>query len=59
MGLKRAGVNGPRYRALERVFRELRAGGKPDFDESTPELEALEAWLNAETKRGIAGFVRT
>lgn len=58
VGLKRAGVNGPRYRALEQVFRELRGGGKPAFDATTPELEALRIWLDAETKRGLAGFVR-
>ena len=58
VGLKRAGVNGARYRALERAFRALRAGGDPEFGEATPELEHLEAWLNAESKRGLAGFVR-
>lgn len=58
IGLKRAGVNGARYRALEHAFRTLRAGGKPDFGEMTPELELLEAWLNAESKRGLSGFVR-
>ena len=59
VGLKRAGVSGARYRALEQAFRALRGGGKPDFSESTPELEQLEAWLNAESKRGLTGFVRT
>lgn len=58
VGLKRAGVNGARYRALEQAFRALRDGGKPDFGEATPELERLAAWLNAESKRGLAGFVR-
>jgi len=48
-----------RYRALKEAFRALRGGGKPDFGESTPELEQLEAWLNAESKRGLAGFVRS
>ena len=59
VGLKRAGVNGPRYRVLEQAFRELRAGGKPDFSEATPELEQLEEWLGGESKRGLAGFVRS
>lgn len=58
VGLKRAGVNGPRYRALEQAFRDLRAGGKPDFSAATPELVRLEEWLAAESKRGLAGFVR-
>jgi UDP-N-acetylglucosamine acyltransferase len=58
VGLKRAGVNGPRYRALEKAFRELRDGSKPDLSEATPELELLETWLAADSKRGLAGFVR-
>ena len=58
VGLKRAGVNGPRYRALEKAFRALREGAKPDFSDSTPELELLEKWLTAKSKRGLAGFIR-
>lgn len=58
VGLKRAGVKGPRYRALEQAFRALRAGAKPDLKEATPELELLEQWLAAESKRGLAGFIR-
>ena len=57
VGLRRAGVGGPRYRALEAAFRALRAGSKPQFGESTPELEVLRTWLAAESKRGLAGFV--
>ncbi len=59
VGLKRAGVNGPRYRALEQAFRALRAGSKPDLNEATPELELLAEWLAADSKRGLAGFIRT
>ncbi len=45
VGLKRAGVNGPRYRVLEQAFRALRAGSKPDLGEATPELKLLqEPW---------------
>ncbi len=58
VGLKRVGVRGPRYRALEEAFRALRAGAKPDFGEATPELKLLEEWLAAQSKRGLAGFVR-
>ncbi len=58
VGLKRAGVIGPRYRALEQAFRALRAGSKPDFGEATPELKLLEEWLAAKSKRGLAGFIR-
>jgi UDP-N-acetylglucosamine acyltransferase len=58
VGLKRAGVIGPRYRALEQAFRALRAGAEPDFGEATPELKLLEEWLAAKSKRGLAGFIR-
>ncbi len=58
VGLKRAGVRGPRYRALEQAFRALRAGARPDLGDATPELKLLEEWLAAESKRGLAGFVR-
>ena len=58
VGLKRAGVNGARYRALEVAFRALRSGDKPDFTPATPELELLETWLAAASKRGLAGFIR-
>lgn len=59
VGLKRAGVKGPRYRVLEQAFRELRAGSKPDFDEETPELQLLKEWLEAKSKRGVAGYIRS
>jgi UDP-N-acetylglucosamine acyltransferase len=59
IGLKRAGVSGPRYRALERAFRALREGAAPDFSESTEELLRLEEWLAHASKRGLAGFVRS
>jgi UDP-N-acetylglucosamine acyltransferase len=58
VGLKRAGVNGARYRALEAAFRALRSGENPDLTPDTPELELLETWLAAESKRGLAGFIR-
>ena len=58
VGLKRAGVIGPRYRALEQAFRALRAGTEPDLGEATPELKLLEEWLAAKSKRGLAGFIR-
>ncbi len=43
VGLKRAGVTGERYRALERAFRVLRAGSEPDLDETTSELQLLKS----------------
>jgi len=59
VGLKRAGVKGPRYRVLERAFRALRAGAEPDLSEATEELAVLGAWLAAGSKRGLAGFIRS
>lgn len=59
VGLRRLGVKGQRYQALEQVFRALRAGSKPDIDESTPELKLLKEWLAADSKRGLAGFARS
>jgi UDP-N-acetylglucosamine acyltransferase len=58
VGLKRAGVHGPRYRVLEQAFRALRAGSELDLGEATPELKLLEEWLAAKSKRGLAGFTR-
>ena len=58
IGLKRAGIVGARYRALEAAFRALRAGAQPELDDSTPELEVLGRWLAVSSKRGLAGFVR-
>jgi UDP-N-acetylglucosamine acyltransferase len=58
VGLRRAGVKGQRYRALEQAFRTLRVGSKPDFDEPTAELKLLQKWLAADSKRGLAGFFR-
>ena len=59
VGLKRAGVKGPRYRALEKAFRALREGSRPGHTNGTPELELLENWLAAKSKRGLAGFIRS
>jgi len=58
IGLKRGGVIGPRYRALEQAFRALREGAAPDFSDPTEELRRLEEWLAQASKRGLAGFVR-
>lgn len=58
VGLKRAGVRGDRYRALEQAFRALREGDKslenvPD----TEEVRHLRDWLSVKTKYGTYGFV--
>lgn len=58
IGLRRNGIDGDRYRALERAFRELRKGnrsleGVPDSDE----VRYLRDWLAVRTKFGHYGFI--
>ena len=57
VGLRRAGITGARYKVLSSAFRLLRNKESLDGLEQTEELIALQQWLNAETKRGIHGFV--
>ena len=58
VGLRRGGVRGDRYAALEEAFRALRAGKHlPDLLR-TEEVDFLREWLSARSKRGTAGFVR-
>jgi UDP-N-acetylglucosamine acyltransferase len=56
IGLRRRGVTGERYAALEAAFRALRAGESFDALAATPELELLRAWLAAPSRRGLLGF---
>ncbi|MGI9304379.1 MAG: acyl-ACP--UDP-N-acetylglucosamine O-acyltransferase [Gammaproteobacteria bacterium] len=58
IGLRRAGINGERYRALERAFRDLRAGGDLGNVPDTEETAYMRDWLAAESRRGLHGFVR-
>ncbi len=58
IGLRRAGITGERYHALENKFRELRQGNKEIQNAETPELELLKTWLAAKSKRGIHKFIR-
>lgn len=58
IGLKRNGIDGDRYRALETAYRALRNGdrsleGIPD----TEEVAYLREWLSVKTKYGHYGFV--
>ena len=57
VGLRRSGVQGKRYRALEQAFRTLRSGSQ-DLSElpETEETKFLQNWLHEESKRGIYGF---
>ena len=57
LGLRRRGINGEPYKALELAFRALREGeALPPA--TTPEIATLKAFLEAPSKRGIAPFVR-
>jgi UDP-N-acetylglucosamine acyltransferase len=58
VGLRRRGVTGERYRALESAFRALREGGDLSAVEATPEVEFLRAWLARPSKRGLHGFAQ-
>ena len=59
IGLRRAGVKGERYGALETAFRTLRAGDRELGDApETPEVAYLREWLAAASKRGLCGWVR-
>lgn len=57
VGLRRSGVGGERYRALERAFRALRAREPlPEDLPETPEVRELRSFLASPSKRGIARF---
>jgi UDP-N-acetylglucosamine acyltransferase len=58
IGLRRGGVRGDRYAALEEAFRALRAGKHLPDQLRTEEVEYLREWLGARSKRGCAGFIR-
>lgn len=58
IGLRRAGIKGERYRALETAFRALRDGGPLDDLPDTEEVRHLRDWLGQPSKRGLSAFVR-
>jgi UDP-N-acetylglucosamine acyltransferase len=55
VGLRRKGIQGERYQALEQAFRALRAGRIPEGE--TEEVLLLRAFINAPSRRGIARFL--
>lgn len=58
-GLKRAGIEGERYRELEAAWRVLRSGGKAEELEGiSEELAHLKVWLSVPSKRGYCAFLR-
>jgi UDP-N-acetylglucosamine acyltransferase len=57
IGLRRAGIKGERYGALEVAFRALRRGDRELADgPDTEEVRHLRDWLATPSKRGIAGW---
>lgn len=58
VGLRRAGIKGDRYRALEKAIRKLRNDDDLPFETRTPEIELLQTWLAAPSKRGVYKFLR-
>ena len=58
VGLRRAGIKGDRYRALEKGMQLVRAGKEDQIIAETQELKLLLQWLAAPSKRGIYKFAR-
>jgi UDP-N-acetylglucosamine acyltransferase len=61
VGLRRAGIAGERYKALEQAFRAVREGkslGSLENLPDTEEVRTLKAFLAAPSKRTLSGFVR-
>lgn len=57
VGLRRAGITGNDYKVLSDAFRLLRKKLNLDDLPQTEHLQALKSWLEADSKRGIHGFV--
>jgi UDP-N-acetylglucosamine acyltransferase len=58
VGLRRAGIDGDRLKAVSAAFRRLRKKESLEDLADTPELTYLRAWLGEESKRhGILGFI--
>ncbi len=60
IGLRRNGISGANYKAIESAFRHLRDGGDitDDVLPDTPEITHLREWFANVTKRGVYGFSR-
>ncbi|MGR6034558.1 MAG: acyl-ACP--UDP-N-acetylglucosamine O-acyltransferase [Candidatus Nitrosoglobus sp.] len=56
VGLRRAGISGERYRALEQAFWRLRNGADLSGLTETPEISYLKSWLVIKSKRGLHRF---
>ncbi len=59
IGLRRAGIERERYRALEAAFRALRDGDKQFSNVAdTDEVRHLREWVNVKSKFGYYGFAK-
>lgn len=56
IGMRRAGIDGERLKAVSTAFRRLRARQALDGLPDTGELEYLRVWLGAGSKRGTLAF---
>lgn len=56
IGLRRAGIKGEHYRALEQAFWRLRNGADLNGLPETPEISYLRGWLAKKSKRGLHRF---
>jgi UDP-N-acetylglucosamine acyltransferase len=58
VGLRRNGIKGDAYKALEKAYRAIKAGDKSlEGIESTEQIEHLKAWLSVESRRGLSAFI--
>jgi UDP-N-acetylglucosamine acyltransferase len=57
VGLRRAGIVGDNYKVLSSAFRLLKNKKKLDELKLTAEIQYLNNWLAAESKRGMHGFI--
>jgi UDP-N-acetylglucosamine acyltransferase len=61
VGLRRAGITGEDYKALEQAFRAVREGKPLESLENLPDTEevrTLKAFLEAPSKRNLSAFVQ-
>jgi UDP-N-acetylglucosamine acyltransferase len=58
IGLRRNGISGDKYKALEQAFRRLRAGERLNDLPQTDEVRFLLDWLQQPSERGLSGFLQ-
>lgn len=58
IGLRRNGITGDRYKAVEQAFRRLRSGEGLEGIPQTDEIRFLGEWLQQSSRRGLSGFIQ-